>query len=154
MPEFDFKDVGTVIGVVIGAAGLEKFKEVFGKPGTLASEIREALDDPAQPGPGWVRSQRSALAKALLSPARLFLSLFYLVIIVGFVYIVWVGPERLLSPASFGPLAERLKGGEQLLYLIMATPVVVLYLLRVAISAWSGWRTLWRATRWLWKEDR
>jgi hypothetical protein len=154
MPNSDFQTIGTIIGVVSGAVGIRVFKDLFARPETPTAALRQALDEPGEPGAAWVKSRRKELAKTLVSPLRLGLSLFYLVVILGFVYLVLVGPDKVFPNRSWDALAERLKLGEQILYLLLTLPVAALYVWRVALPAWSGWKMLYRASVWLRKERR
>lgn len=147
MAEFDFKDVGVILGLIAG--GLGTFGSVFARPQQPARDLRDALESARQPGEIWVRSQRRQLLKILVSPLYLGLALFYLIILTALVYLVWAGPENVLDPASWGTLAEPLKLGEQVVYALLILPVAVLYVWKVLSPMWTGWKAVLGACSWL-----
>jgi hypothetical protein len=141
--EFDFKTLA------VGSSVLLAFKELFEGPARLADELREGLTSAASPGPAWVRTRRSKVVKSLLSIPRLAVSAFFFWVMMCSGVLIAMGPERLLRPDPWGTLAEPLTVGERFLYAVILFPTVALYIWRVCVPVWKGWRAVWRATFWL-----
>lgn len=151
MAEIDFKTIGVVLGFLVGDAGIATFKELFAVPKEHAKELASAIDSPLNPGEAWVQDRRKKVIGALLSPIRLFLSIFYLLVLVVFAYLLLKGPQNVLDSASWGLLAEPLTKGEQVLYAVMLMQLAVVYVWLVTLPACHGWFIIPRATYWLWK---
>lgn len=154
MATFDFKDIGVVIGLLGGSAGVAVFKDLFASPRERAKELANALDSPLTIGKSWVSDQRKRIFKALCSPLRLFLSILYFLILVCFLILLLIGPQNVLASASWGSLAEPLTKGEFVLYAIMHIQLSAVYIWLVVLPAYRGWSVIIRATYWLWKNRR
>ena len=154
MATFDFKDIGVVIGLLGGSAGIAVFKDLFASPRERAKELANALDSPLTIGKSWVSDQRKRIFKALCLSFRLLLSIFYFLILVGFPILLFIGPQNILDPALWGPLAEPLTKGELVIYAIMHIQLSAVYVWLVVVPAYRGWSVIIRATYWLWKNRR
>jgi hypothetical protein len=149
MPEFDFKTISVIISAVLGPGAILTFKEIFEKPAQPAARILKAFRAPVPPGRSWVENRRTEVIQSLRSIPRLLLSFFFFSVTMSIAVLVAIGPERILDPSRWGSLAEPLTRGEKVIYSLLLVPTVAVYIWKVSLPVWKGWKAVIAARRWL-----
>lgn len=152
-PTFDFQTLGAIANLVLSTSVITAFSQFFETPGQRADKLLAALKEPYPPQAAWMKDARWKVITSMLSIPRLALSLFFLGLIGGIFALVIIGPDKVLD-STYGPLAKPLSTPERVIYGVLQVPPVAAYIWRIAVPYGKGWKAVYLATRWLWRNDR
>ncbi len=151
----DFETVAAVVSFITdaGASGgliafLERadFKEVQDK---VREKIASRLSDP-----GYVREKNKSLGRLLFSATMVVLHFINVIILVGFLVLLILGPDNLPPRLLAGTTAEPLTPWERILYTGVLVIAVAIYVFRCAAPTCQALSLYIKAKAWLKENDK